>query len=309
MSQDTKSLEQQPTIKLRSQRRRQWQTFLRNKTAIIGLILAILVALMAIFADDWFIALAQDRKATPLLATFNPAKQDTRSRLEPPSREHLMGLDSYGRDTLSRVIFGARVSLAVGIFSVLLGGTLGTFMGLVAGYLGGKVENTLMRMVDVLMAFPSLIMGLMVLAVLGSGLSKMILAIGIVLSPTFARVAHGATLAVKENEYMEAARAIGAGRMRILRIHILPNFLGDVVVLSSIWIATAIRVEANLSFIGLGVSPPTPAWGSMIRDGTRYLSDAPWVSLFPGIAILITVLAFNLLGDGLRDVLDPKLQR
>jgi peptide/nickel transport system permease protein len=308
MSRDIKNPEQ-PTIQLRSQRQRQWRTFLRNKTAILGLILAILVALTALFADDWFIALVQGRKPTPLLAPWDPLKQDTRNRLASPTGEHPMGLDSYGRDTLSRIVYGARVSLAVGICSVLLGGTLGTLMGLVAGYLGGKVENTLMRAVDVLMAFPSLIMGLVVLAVLGAGLGKMILAIGIVLSPTFARVAHGATLAVKENEYTEAARAIGAGRFRILRLHILPNILGEVVVLASIWIATAIRVEANLSFIGLGVSPPTPAWGSMIRDGTRYLSDAPWVSIFPGLAILITVLAFNLLGDGLRDVLDPKLQQ
>ena len=220
-----------------------------------------------------------------------------------------MGLDTYGRDTWARIVYGARVSLMVGICSVLLGGALGTLMGLAAGYLGGKVENTLMRVVDVLMTFPSLIMGLMVLAVLGAGLSKMILAIGIVLSPTFARVAHSATLAVKENEYVEAARAIGASRFRIIRTHILPNILGEVVVLASIWTATAIRVEANLSFIGLGVSPPTPAWGSMIRQGTQVLSDAPWVSLFPGLAILITVLAFNLLGDGLRDILDPKLQQ
>jgi peptide/nickel transport system permease protein len=308
MSQDIKSPEQ-PTIQLRSQRQRQWQTFLRNKTAILGLILAILVGLTAIFADDWFIALVQGREPTPLLAPWNPVKQDTRSRLARPTREHPMGLDSYGRDTLSRIVYGARVSLAVGICSVLLGGTLGTLMGLIAGYVGGRVENALMRAVDVLMAFPSLIMGLVVLAVLGAGLYKMILAIGIVLSPTFARVAHGATLSVKENEYTEAARAIGAGRFRILRLHILPNILGEVVVLASIWTATAIRVEANLSFIGLGVSPPTPAWGSMIRDGTRYLSDAPWVSIFPGLAILITVLAFNLLGDGLRDVLDPKLQQ
>jgi peptide/nickel transport system permease protein len=308
MSQKTNGLEQ-PTIQLRSQRQRQWRTFLRNKTAILGLILAILVALTALFADDWFIALIQGREPTPLLAPWDPLKQDTRSRLASPTNEHPMGLDSYGRDTLSRIVYGARVSLAVGIFSVLLGGTLGTLMGLIAGFVGGRVENTLMRVVDVLMAFPSLIMGLVVLAVLGAGLGKMILAIGIVLSPTFARVAHGATLTVKENEYTEAARAIGAGRFRILRLHILPNILGEVVVLASIWIATAIRVEANLSFIGLGVSPPTPAWGSMIRDGTRYLSDAPWVSIFPGLAILITVLAFNLLGDGLRDVLDPKLQQ
>jgi peptide/nickel transport system permease protein len=182
-------------------------------------------------------------------------------------------------------------------------------MGLIAGYVGGRVENVLMRAVDVLMAFPSLIMGLMVLAVLGAGLGKMILAIGIVLSPTFARVGHSATLAIKENEYVEVARSLGAGRFRIIRTHVLPNILGEVVVLASIWTATAIRVEANLSFIGLGVSPPTPAWGTMIRQGTQHLADAPWVSLFPGLAILITVLAFNLLGDGLRDVLDPKLQQ
>jgi len=300
---------EQPTIRLRSQRERLWRTFTRNRTAVVGLILAILVVLTAIFADDWFIAVFQDRKPEPLLAPYNPTKQDTRNRLASPSDEHIMGLDSYGRDTWSRIVYGARVSLLVGIGSVLLGGSLGTFMGLIAGYMGGKVENTLMRIVDVLMAFPSLIMGLMVLAVLGGGLFKMVLAIGIVLSPTFARVGHGATLAVKENEYVDAATAIGAGRFRIVRVHILPNILGEMVVLASIWTATAIRVEANLSFIGLGVSPPTPAWGSMIRDGTQHLGNAPWVSLFPGLAILITVLAFNLLGDGLRDILDPRLQQ
>jgi len=308
MNQQEQSLPQ-PTIQLRSQRQRIWRTFLRNRTAILGLILAIFVALTAIFADDWFIAFFQGREARPFLVSFNPLKQDTRNRLNPPDSQHFMGLDTYGRDTWSRIVYGARVSLMVGICSVLLGGAIGTLMGLTAGYLGGKIENVLMRSVDVLMAFPSLIMGLMVLAVLGAGLSKMILAIGIVLSPTFARVAHSATLAVKENEYVEAARAIGAGRFRIIRRHIMPNILGEVVVLASIWTATAIRVEANLSFIGLGVAPPTPAWGSMIRQGTHHLANAPWVSLFPGLAILITVLAFNLLGDGLRDILDPRLQQ
>jgi peptide/nickel transport system permease protein len=307
MSQEEQS-QAQPIIQLRSQRQRIWRTFVRNRTAILGLVLVILIALAAISADDWFIAFFQGREAQPLLAPFDPLKQDTRSRLAAPDQEHIMGLDTYGRDTWARIVYGARVSLMVGICSVLLGGALGTLMGLTAGYLGGKVENTIMRAVDVLMAFPSLIMGLMVLAVLGAGLSKMVLAIGIVLSPTFARVAHSATLAVKENEYVEAARAIGAGRFRIIRLHILPNILGEVIVLASIWTATAIRVEANLSFIGLGVSPPTPAWGSMIRDGTQHLANAPWVSLFPGLAILITVLAFNLLGDGLRDILDPRLQ-
>ena len=308
MSQEGTS-QTQPTIQLRSQRQRVWRTFIRNRTAVLGLILVILVSLAAIFADDWFIAVFQGRDAESFLVPYDPLIQDTRNRLAAPSSEHIMGLDPYGRDSWSRILFGARVSLMTGICSVLLGGALGTLMGLVAGYLGGKTENVIMRAVDVLMAFPSLIMGLMVLAVLGSGLPKMILAIGIVLSPTFARVAHSATLAVKENEYVEAARAVGAGRFRIIRVHIMPNILGEVVVLASIWIATAIRVEANLSFIGLGVSPPTPAWGSMIREGTRHLADAPWVSLYPGLAILVTVLGFNLLGDGLRDILDPRLQQ
>lgn len=300
---------QAPTVKLRSQRQRLWHTFTRNRTAVLGLILVIVVFLAAIFADNWFIALPRGQEPEPLLASFDPLKQDTRNRLAPPDQEHLMGLDAYGRDTWARIVYGARVSLTVGLGSVLLGGILGTVMGIVAGYMGGKVENTIMRTVDVLMAFPSLIMGLMVLAVLGSGLVKMILAIGLVLSPTFARVAHGATLTIKENDFVGAATAVGASRFRILRRHILPNVMSELVVLGSIWTATAIRVEANLSFIGLGVSPPTPAWGSMIRDGTQHLGHAPWVSLFPGLAILITVLGFNLLGDGLRDVLDPRLQQ
>ncbi len=297
-----------PAIRIRSQRKRLFQTFVRNRPAILGVFLMLIVLSMALFADDWFIAIFQGREPQPLLAPYDPLEQDTANRLTPPSREHPMGLDSFGRDTLSRVIYGSRVSLLVGLISVLIGGVAGALMGIVGGYLGGKTENVLMRIADILMAFPSLIMGLMVLAVLGGGLFNMILAIGIVLAPTFARVAHSSTLSVKQNEYVTAARSIGASNLRITRLHILPNIVSEIVVLASIWVASAIRVEANLSFIGLGVSPPTPAWGSMIRDGTKYLFQAPWVSLFPGLAILITVLAFNLLGDGLRDVLDPKLQ-
>jgi len=297
-----------PEIRIRSQRKRLFQTFIRNRPAILGVVLMMLVLFAAFFADDWFIAIFQGREPQPLLAPYDPLEQDAANRLAPPSREHWMGLDSFGRDILSRIIYGARISLMVGIIAVLIGGIAGGIMGLAGGYQGGKTENLLMRATDVLMAFPSLIMGLMVLAVLGGGLFNMILAIGIVLAPTFARVAHGSTLTVKQNDYVQVARSIGAGNLRIARVHVLPNITSELVVLASIWIASAIRVEANLSFIGLGVSPPTPAWGSMIRDGTRYLFEAPWVSFFPGMAILITVLAFNLLGDGLRDVFDPKLQ-
>jgi peptide/nickel transport system permease protein len=283
-----------------------WHTFVRNRTAVAGLILVVLILLMAVFADDWFIAIFQGRDPEALLAPYDPTKQDPRNRLEAPSREHLMGLDSFGRDILSRIIYGARVSLLVGVVSVLLGGVVGTSLGLVAGFVGGKFENIIMRSVDVLMAFPSLIMGLMVLALLGPGIPKMIIAIGIMLAPAFVRVAHSSTLGLKEKDYVLAARSIGVGQVRTLRTHILPNLMGEIIVLASVWAATAIRVEASLSFIGLGVAPPTPAWGTMIRDGMQHLTNAPWISLFPGLAILITVLGFNLLGDGLRDVMDPK---
>jgi peptide/nickel transport system permease protein len=193
--------------------------------------------------------------------------------------------------------------------SVALGGVVGVILGLAAGYFGGKTENIVMRFVDVAMAFPSLLLGLTVLAVLGPGLFNVILAIGIVLFPAFARVVHAITLSLKRQQFVEAAQCIGASHSRIMLRHILPNALGEIVVLASLWVASAIRIEASLSFIGLGVSPPTPTWGNMIRDGTVQLMNAPWVSIFPGIAIFVTVLGFNLLGDGLRDVMDPRLRK
>ena len=299
-------------VLLRSQRQRQWQTFIRNKTAVVGSIVAILIILTAVFADDWFIALLQDRDARPLIAPFEPFKQDTFHRLQAPDRVHPMGLDDFGRDILSRIIHGGRVSLIVGICATLLGGTIGTTMGVVAGYTGGVVENVIMRVVDALMAFPGLLMGMMILAVMqrmpGSGLTKAIFGIGIIMTSGFARVVHAATLTIKERDFVTSALSVGAGNSRIIRHHILPNILGEVVVLISLQTAQAIRIEASLSFIGLGVSPPTPTWGNMIKDGMLHITYAPWLSVFSGLAILLTVLSFNLLGDGLRDVLDPRLQ-
>jgi peptide/nickel transport system permease protein len=277
-----------------SERRRLWRTFLRNRAAVFGLVLAVLVTLLSV--------------AAPFFASHDPMIQDARSRLQPPDRMHVLGRDPYGRDVYARVLFAGRISLLVGVCSVLLGGVIGSTLGLVAGYTGGKIENVIMRFVDILMAFPSLLLGLLVLAVLGPGLLKMILAIGIMLSPAFARVMHGSALSLKKREFVEGARSVGAGPARIVGLHILPNVMGEVVVLGSLWTASAIRIEANLSFIGLGVSPPTPTWGNMIRDGTPHLLNAPWLSVFPGLAILVAVLGFNLLGDGLRDVLDPHLR-
>jgi peptide/nickel transport system permease protein len=241
----------------------------------------------------------------PVVASWDPLEQSARARLQAPDHTHLLGRDAFGRDVFARLLHAGRVSLLVGVAAVCLGGTLGSLLGLCAGYAGGRVENAIMRTVDVLMAFPSLLLGLTVLAVLGPGLGKMTVAIGLVLAPAFARVVHGAVLSLARREFVEAARAMGASQPRVLRRHVLPNVVGEVVVLGSLWTASAIRVEANLSFIGLGVSPPTPTWGNMIRDGTPHLLNAPWLSVFPGLAILVTVLAFNLLGDGLRDLLDP----
>jgi peptide/nickel transport system permease protein len=278
--------------KLISQRQRALRTFTGNRTAVVGLVMILIIVFIAI--------------AAPLLAPYDPLDQSVSNRLDPPSREHPLGLDDKGRDILSRVIYGSRIALTVGFFSVLVGGALGTVIGVVAGYFGGKIDSALMRLTDVMLAFPDLITGLLVLAVLGPGLWKMIFAIGLTIAPRFARIAYGPTLAIKGKEFVEAARSIGVRDARLLRIHILPNVGGDLLVFGSLWTASAIRLEASLSFIGLGVAPPTPTWGQMIREGTIHLTTVPMYSLGPGLALLLTVFAFNLVGDGLRDVLDPK---
>lgn len=248
-----------------------------------------------------FIALA-----APLIAPHDPLDQSVRDRLAPPSADYPLGRDDKGRDIFSRVIYGTRIALQVGILSVLLGGALGTMIGVTAGYFGGKIDSAFMRLTDVLLAFPDLITGLLVLAVLGPGLSKMVIAIGLTIAPRFARIAYGPTLTLKERDFIDAARTIGVGNFRILRVHLVPNVLGELLVFASLWTASAIRLEASLSFIGLGVPPPTPTWGQMIREGTLYLTTVPWYSLGPGLALLLAVLAFNLVGDGLRDALDPR---
>lgn len=277
-----------------SPRRRMLRTFLRNKTSVAGATLALVMILIALLA--------------PWISPYNPLKQNVYYRFTRPEAPHPMGTDFYGCDILSRVLWGARVSLLVGTTSVLLGMAFGMILGMIAAYKGGKLEMGIMRVADVMMSFPDEVFGIMIVVVLGSGLLKLIIAIAILMAPRFIRLAHAPTLSLKERDYVSAARAIGVSDARIVTRHILPNVFGELLVMGTLWVGTAIRLEANLSFLGLGVPPPTPTWGNMIRAGMDHLTDAWWVSVFPGLAILITVFAFNLMGDGLRDVTDPKLR-
>jgi peptide/nickel transport system permease protein len=281
-------------VKEISQSQRLWFTFSRNKTALAGGVIALCIISVAILA--------------PWISPLDPLKQDPFSRLAGSSPEHWLGTDDFGRDVFSRIIWGSRVSLLIGSVSVLLGMLLGTAMGMIAGYYGGKPESLIMRSIDVVMCFPDLILAIAVTAALGANLLNLIITIGIVMVPRFARLAHGIILSLKESEYVVAAKAVGAGTPRILAYHIFPNIFGDLLVASTLWVGEAIRLEANLAFIGLGVQPPTPTWGNMTREGVDVLINAPWISIFSGLSILITILSFNMLGDGIRDITDPKLR-
>ena len=244
----------------------------------------------------------------PWMAPHDPLQQNIAYRLEPPSGEFWLGTDTYGRDVLSRLIYGARVSLLVGFVAVLFAMFIGSALGILAGYVGGTVDRLIMGLVDVLLSFPTLLLGLMVAAMLGASLQNLIIAIAITEVAPFVRVARAPTIALRQRDFVEAGRALGFGPIRLMGVHILPNMISDVVVLGSLWMATAIRTEASLSFIGLGVPPPAPTWGSMIREGFENILDAWWLTVFPSIAILLTVLALNLLGDALRDAIDPKMR-
>lgn len=268
--------------------------FNANKTSWIGLGVFLAVCLAALFA--------------PVLAPHDPLEQDILYRLKAPTAEFLLGTDYYGRDTLSRLIYGARISLVIGLLAILAAMLIGSAIGLVAGYYGGRADIVIMQAMDVLLAFPSLILGLIVVAMLGPSILNLVIAISLTAIPPFARIARAPTLAIKEREFVEAGRSLGYSDLRLMFGHILPNIMPEILVMGSLWIATAIRVEASLAFIGLGVSPPTPTWGGMIREGFENILDSFWLALFPSIAILIVVFSLNLLGDGLRDAIDPKLR-
>jgi peptide/nickel transport system permease protein len=277
--------------------RRGWRPlrrFARRRIVLVGCALVALEVGLAVGA--------------PLLSSHDPNAQDFRAALAPPGRTHFLGTDDLGRDLLSRLMQGARLSLQVSVAAVALAVGAGVVLGLVSGYLGGRLDNWMMRVVDSLMALPPLVLALLIAAVLGAGLENAMIAIAVVTAPTYTRLMRGQVLAVKQNEYVVAAQASGAALSRILGRHVLPNSVSPIVVQASLGIGAAIITESSLSFIGLGAQPPVATWGSMIQVGFQYLETAPWFVLAPSVMIFLAVLGFNLLGDGLRDAFDPSLR-
>ncbi|TBW41176.1 ABC transporter permease subunit [Siculibacillus lacustris] len=272
-----------------------WRRFRRQKVALFaGLFLCALIAVAI---------------AAPWIVPFDPVAPDYEAVLEGVSARHWAGTDAYGRDVFSRIVHGARISLAVGFLSVSLGSLGGVTLGVISGYYGGLVDSLIMRICDVLLAFPGILLAIAVIAILGPGIDNVIYAVAVFSVPVFARLARSSTLSLKRAVYIDAARAIGVADRLIMVRHLLPGALPNVVVYFSMRIGTSILTAASLSFIGLGAQPPSPEWGAMLADGRNYIGVADHVTLFPGLAIFVTVLAFNLLGDGLRDALDPKLRR
>jgi len=273
----------------------------RDRVALVGLAVIVISAALATLA--------------PALAPADPARNDLLARLTPPawmaggSWAHPLGTDTLGRDVVSRLLYGARVSLIVGFSAVVLAGVLGVLLGLVSGYYGGRLDDALMRLGDVQLAFPALVLAIAVLAVVGSGLGNVVLVLGVTGWVTYARIARGETLSLRHREFVEGARALGARDAEILWRHVLPNVLPSITVVATFSVARTIIAEASLSFLGLGIPPPAPSWGAMLDEGRNYLTTGWWLALFPGLAILAVVLGINVVGDWLRDTLDPRLER
>jgi peptide/nickel transport system permease protein len=270
------------------------RVFFSRKIVIFGLVIISLLIITSIFA--------------PVIAPYNPYKQHLDQLLLQPSREHILGTDAIGRDTLSRIIYGARVSLIVGITAIIVAGTVGMSLGLVAGYFGGMTYSIIMRCVDALMSLPMMVLVLVIAAMLGGGLKNVVIALGVSGISMYARMMCGQTLSVRENDYIMASRTMGSSDIRIMLSHLLPNCFPPIIVLMTMQMGTMILAEAGLSFLGVGVQPPTASWGAMVTDGYRYLFTNPILSFAPGLAVMLVVFAFNMVGDGLRDALDPKLR-
>ncbi len=264
----------------------------RNTSLVIGGLITLTIIILAVFA--------------PALATHGIEQMDMRNRFAGPSWDHLLGTDNFGRDLWSRLVWGARVSLSIAVIAVVFSVIIGTIVGLVAGYFGGWVDLVLMRITDIFLGVPAIVLALAIVAILGPGMLNVALALIVVTWTEYARVVRSTTLVLREQNYVQAARALGASPSRILFKEILPNAMGPIIVLSSLGLGTAIISESALSFLGFGLPPPTPTWGWTLAYGTKFIRDAPWLSIISGASIMITVLGFNLLGDGLRDILDPR---
>ncbi|MGL4981204.1 MAG: nickel transporter permease [Fusobacteriaceae bacterium] len=280
----------------RSQWAEVWRRLKKNKMALLGLGLLVAFILVALFAD--------------VIANYDNVviKQNLRMRLQPPSGEHWLGTDEFGRDIFARLIHGARVSLKVGVLAVGMSIIIGGVLGALAGFYGGKLDNVIMRIMDIFLAVPSILLAIAIVSALGPNLMNLMISISISSVPSYARIVRASVLSIRDQEFVEAAKAIGASEMRIIFRHIIPNSLAPVIVQGTLGVAGAILSTAGLSFIGLGIQPPAPEWGSMLSGGRQYLRYAWWVTTFPGVAIMITILSLNLLGDGLRDALDPRLK-
>lgn len=270
------------------------RAFRSNKLAALGLLLLAAILAIAAFA--------------PLFAVQGPAAQDVMHKLEGPSAAHLFGTDEFGRDIWARAVYGARSSLLIGIASTLIAVAIGAAIGILAGWYGGRIDTVIMQVMDVLLAFPSLILGMIVVAMLGPTLLNIVLAITLTSIPAFARIARAPTIAIKNRDFIAACRSFGFSDTRILFAHVLPNILAEILVMAALWLANAVRTEASLAFIGLGLKPPIPTWGGMIRQGFDNILDNPWLALVPSMAVLLVIFALNLIGDGLRDAVDPRLK-
>ena len=278
----------------RSLARDAWRRLRRSKSAIVGGSLLLAIVIGALLA--------------PLISPYDPIKTSQRTSLEAPSLKHPMGTDRFGRDVLTRVLWGGQLSLPVGFVSVVIAAVIGVALGLIAGFYGGALDSVIMRCVDLLLAFPGILLALAIVAILGASLLNLMIAVGIASIPDYVRITRATVLTIKEREFVLAARAIGSRNAALLLRHILPNVLGPLIVLATLGMASAIITGSALSFLGLGIKPPTPEWGNMLAEGREFLQRAWWVAFFPGLAIMLTVFAINLLGDGLRDALDPRMK-
>lgn len=280
--------------KKRSQGPEVWRRFKKNKRAVFGSILLLLILIMVIFA--------------PVFATHDPSSQEPAERLQTASAEHWFGTDDYGRDIYSRVIYGGRISILIGFMATAFACFFGSILGSIAGYFGGKAETIIMRLMDIFLAIPNLLLAVAISATLGSGIFNTIIAVTITGTPAYCRVMHGAVIALRNMEFIEAAKAGGASSWSIIRRHVISNCIAPIIVQMTLRIGAAIMISASLSFIGLGVAPPTPEWGAMLSAGREYLRMYPHITLYPGIALFLTVFSLNLMGDGFRDSFDPKLK-